>query len=33
MSVKILEVNQDNNGRRLDNYLISVFKNIPKSKI
>ena len=33
MSVKILEVNQDNNGRRLDNYLISIFKNIPKSKI
>ncbi|MDB4661111.1 RluA family pseudouridine synthase [Gammaproteobacteria bacterium] len=33
MSVKILEVNIDNNGRRLDNYLISIYKNIPKSKI
>ena len=33
MSVKILQVNEDNNGRRLDNYLISIYKNIPKSKI
>ena len=33
MSVKILEVNKDNNGRRLDNFLISIYKNIPKSKI
>ena len=33
MSVKILQVSEDNNGRRLDNYLISIYKNIPKSKI
>ena len=33
MSVKILEVNKDNDERRLDNYLISIYKNVPKSKI
>ena len=33
MPVKILEVNDDNDGRRLDNYLMSIYKNIPKSKI
>ena len=33
MPVKILEVNDDNDGRRLDNYLMSVYKEIPKSKI
>ena len=31
MPVKILEVNDDNDGRRLDNYLMSIYKNIPKS--
>jgi 23S rRNA pseudouridine955/2504/2580 synthase len=33
MPVKILEVNDDNDGRRLDNYLMSIYKKIPKSKI
>jgi 23S rRNA pseudouridine955/2504/2580 synthase len=33
MSVKIVEVNSDNSDRRLDNYLISILKDIPKSKI
>ena len=33
MPVKILEVNDDNDGRRLDNYLMSIYKQIPKSKI
>ena len=33
MSVKIIEIDKYNNNRRLDNYLISIFKNIPKSKI
>src|SRR6056300_1236082 len=33
MPVKILEVNDDNDGRRIDNYLMSIYKNIPKSKI
>ena len=33
MSVKKLKINGDNEGRRLDNYLLSIYKNIPKSKI
>ncbi len=33
MSVKKLIINKDNNGRRLDNFLISLYKNIPKTKI
>ena len=33
MSVKNIEIDKHNNNRRLDNYLISIFKNIPKSKI
>ena len=33
MPVKILEVNDDNDGRRIDNYLMSIYKEIPKSKI
>ena len=33
MSVKIVEVNSDNNDRRLDNFLISILKDLPKSKI
>ena len=33
MSVKIVEVDVDDEGRRLDNYLISYLKDIPKSKI
>ena len=33
MSVKNITVDHDNQGRRIDNYLFSRFKNIPKSKI
>lgn len=33
MSVKNIIVDQDNEGRRIDNFLFSNFKNIPKSKI
>ena len=33
MSVKNLVINEDNNNRRVDNYLISILKNVPKSKI
>jgi len=33
MSVKNITVNNDNEGRRIDNFLFSNFKNIPKSKI
>tara|TARA_B100000963_G_scaffold241305_1_gene211121 strand:- start:1198 stop:2079 length:882 start_codon:yes stop_codon:yes gene_type:complete len=33
MSVKKLIVNSDNENRRLDNFLFSKFKNIPKSKL
>ena len=33
MSVKKLRINIDNEGRRIDNFLISLYKNIPKSKI
>ena len=33
MPVKKLEVDNDNIDRRLDNYLLSIFKDIPKSKI
>ena len=33
MSVKIVEVNSDNSDRRLDNFLISILKDLPKSKI
>ena len=33
MSVKIVEVNDDNAGRRLDNYLTSQLKDVPKSRI
>ena len=33
MSVKKLKINKDNEGRRLDNFLLSIYKNIPKSKI
>lgn len=33
MPVKILKVNDDNDGRRIDNYLMSIYKEIPKSKI
>ena len=33
MSVKKLVINDDNSGRRLDNYLISTFRSVPKSKI
>ena len=33
MSVKKLIINNDNSGRRLDNYLISTYSSVPKSKI
>ena len=33
MSVKKLVINKDNSGRRLDNYLISTYSSVPKSKI
>ena len=33
MSVKSLVIDEDNNNRRVDNYLISILKNVPKSKI
>ena len=33
MPVKKLEVDNDNIDRRLDNYLLSIFRDIPKSKI
>ena len=33
MTVKKLLINNDNSGRRLDNYLISVYNTVPKSKI
>ena len=33
MSVKKLVINNDNSGRRLDNYLISSYSSVPKSKI
>ena len=33
MSVKKLTINHDNSERRIDNYLLSLYKNVPKSKI
>ena len=33
MPVKKIEVNDDNHGRRLDNFLSIYYKNVPKSKI
>ena len=33
MSVKKIIINNDNSGRRLDNYLISIYNSVPKSKI
>ena len=33
MTVKKLIINNDNSGRRLDNYLISTYSSVPKSKI
>jgi len=33
MSVKKLKINKDNEGRRLDNFLLSIYKTVPKSKI
>lgn len=33
MSVKNITIDRDNEGRRIDNFLFSNFKNIPKSKI
>ena len=33
MSVKIVEINSDNTDRRLDNFLISKLKDVPKTKI
>ena len=33
MTVKKIIINTDNSGRRLDNYLISIYSSVPKSKI
>ena len=33
MTVKKLTINHDNSERRIDNYLLSLYKNVPKSKI
>ncbi len=33
MSVKKLKISIDNEGRRIDNFLLSIYKNIPKTKI
>ena len=33
MTVKKIQINEDNEGRRLDNFLISIFSTVPKSKI
>ena len=33
MTVKKILINEDNEGRRIDNFLISIFSTIPKSKI
>jgi len=33
MTVKKLTINYDNSERRIDNYLLSLYKNVPKSKI
>tara|TARA_Y100000768_G_scaffold386270_1_gene374265 strand:+ start:3729 stop:4613 length:885 start_codon:yes stop_codon:yes gene_type:complete len=33
MSVKKLIINDENEGRRLDNFLLSLYKNVPKTKI
>ena len=33
MTVKKILVNEDNEGRRIDNFLISIFSRVPKSKI
>ena len=33
MTVKKILINDDNEGRRIDNFLISIFSTVPKSKI
>ena len=33
MTVKKLIINEDNSGRRIDNYLLSIFNSLPRSKI
>ena len=33
MTVKKLTINEDNSGRRIDNYLLSIFNSLPRSKI
>ena len=33
MTVKKIAINEENEGRRIDNFLISLFKSVPKSKI
>ena len=33
MTVKKIEITADDAGRRLDNYLFSVYKHVPKSKL
>ena len=33
MTVKKIEITADDAGRRLDNYLFSIYKHVPKSKL
>ena len=33
MTVKKILINEHNEGRRIDNFLISIFSTVPKSKI
>ena len=33
MTVKKIAINEENEGRRIDNFLISLFNSVPKSKI
>ena len=33
MSDKNLKINNNHAGRRIDNYLLNIFKDLPKSKI
>ena len=33
MSDKNLKIDNDQAGRRIDNYLLNIFKDLPKSKI
>ena len=33
MTVKKIKINTDNEGRRIDNFLISILQSVPRSKI